>query len=66
MPKPNRSFIWVENIVMAIPPVKPMIIGYGMNLITLPRRNTPISTSMIPAITVAIARPPTPYCWMIP
>ncbi len=27
MPRPNKSFICDENIVMAIPPVKPTMIG---------------------------------------
>ena len=51
-------------IVSAIPAVKPTTIGYGINLMTVPRRNMPRSTSITPAMNVAMARPCRPN-WAI-
>ena len=36
-----------------------------MNLITVPNLNRPISTSMQPAMKVAMASPERPYIWMM-
>ena len=65
-PIPKKSFIWVENIVSAIPAVKPTTIGYGMNLITVPRWKSPINTSIRPAMQVAKANPSRPKVSMMP
>ena len=40
-----------------MPDVKPTVTGYGMNWITEPSRAKPITTSITPAIIVAIASP---------
>ncbi len=37
MVSPKKSGIWVEKMVRAIPAVKPTTIGYGINLMTVPR-----------------------------
>ena len=66
MVSPNRSFICVEKIVRAMPAVKPMIMGYGMNLITTPSLKMPSSSRMMPAITVATARPSMPNWPIMP
>ena len=44
-------------MMIAMPLVKPMMTGYGMNLMTLPRRAIDIATSRAPAMIVAMARP---------
>ena len=50
----------------AIPLVKPIVTGYGMNLIAPPSRNSPKATRMKPAMSVATTRPSTPCCATIP
>ena len=49
-----------------MPDVNPTVTGYGTNWITEPSRAKPITTSMPPAIIVAIARPPTPWLCTMP
>ena len=44
----------------AIPLVKPVTTGYGMNLIAPPNRARPRAISRTPARTVQIVRPSTP------
>ena len=58
---PRKSLICVEKIVSAIPLVNPTTIGYGMNLKMAPIRHSPITTSITPAMIVAIIRPCIPY-----
>ena len=58
---PNTSPICVVKMVTAIPAVKPMIMGYGMNLMTAPNLNNPSAMSITPAIMVATSRPCNPY-----
>ena len=66
MPSPKRSFICVEKMVSAIPPVKPTITGYGTNFMMLPSLQTPISTSIMPAMIVAIISPDRPNSCIMP
>ena len=65
-PSPKKSPTCVVKIVKAIPLVNPITMGYGIKRITTPKRNSPISTSITPAIAVATANPSKPNCWMIP
>ena len=65
-PSPKKSLICVEKIVSAIPAVKPTTTGYGINFTTVPSRNRPIRINIIPAISVATARPVRPNSVMIP
>ncbi len=64
--RPKKSFTCVVKISTAIPEVNPIVTGYGMNLITDPNLTKPMTHSMIPAITVQIARLPIPYRERIP
>ena len=50
----------------AIPLVKPVTTGYGMNLIAPPNRARPSPMSRKPARTVQIVSPSTPYFATIP
>jgi hypothetical protein len=50
----------------AMPDVKPVVTGNGMNLMAAPRRTRPNPTSMMPAMIVAMVRPSTPYCCTTP
>ena len=45
----------------AMPLVKPVTTGYGMNLIAPPKRARPMAISRTPAMSVQIVRPSTPY-----
>ncbi len=58
--RPSRSRIWEEKMMTAIPLVKPVTTGYGMNLIAAPKRARPRIISSTPAMTVQIVRPSTP------
>jgi len=53
-------------MMIAMPAVKPTMTGLGMNLMTLPRRASPMIRSMQPAITVAACSPAIPYCAVMP
>ena len=55
-----------ENIITAIPLVKPMMSECGMNLITAPSLASPIMMSITPAIKVEMMSPSTPYTCTIP
>ena len=55
--KPKKSFIWDEKITTPMPAVKPVVTGYGINLINEPTRAIPKHINIIPAIIVAIIRP---------
>ena len=59
-PSPSRSLSWVAKITTAIPEVKPVVTGNGMNLISAPIRNAPNKIRMIPAIIVAASSPASP------
>ncbi len=63
---PKNSCNCPMKMMTAIPAVNPATTGYGMNLISTPSRNTPITTNITPAITVASANPPYPYPATIP
>lgn len=60
MVKPNKSLICVVNMVTAIPLVKPTTMGYGMNLMMVPRWQTPNNIKKIPANIVASINPDKP------
>ncbi|MCY1500523.1 hypothetical protein D9M68_345660 [compost metagenome] len=47
-------------MITPMPAVKPTITGAGMNLMIAPRRVTPSSRRMIPAMMVAICSPSMP------
>ena len=53
-------------MITAMPAVKPTITGSGMKRMTAPSRASPISTSITPAISVAISSPLTPNCATTP
>ena len=53
-------------IVTAIPSVKPVVIVKGINLMSAPNLNTPISIKIIPARIVASASPSIPFLATIP
>ena len=57
---PRKSLICVEAISSAMPLVKPMVTGRGMNLTAAPRPVSPMTMSIAPAIIVTSARPATP------
>ena len=63
---PRKSLICPIKIVTAIPAVKPVVIGYGMNLISEPILNNPIKIRIIPASIVATTNPSTPSLATIP
>ena len=64
--RPRKSLICPIKIVTAIPAVKPVVIVYGIYLIRLPIRQTPIMIRIIPAITVASASPSIPFSAAMP
>ena len=52
-------------MTVAMPAVKPVVTGWGMNWIRRPRRKRPIATSITPASSPEISRPARPYlAWM--
>ena len=63
---PRKSLTCPIAIVTAIPAVKPVVIVYGINLISEPSLNSPISIRRIPAKIVARARPSIPFVATIP
>lgn len=60
--RPSSLSTCVAAMTTAMPLVKPVVTGCGMNWISRPRRSSPIATRMKPAITVASISPPSPYC----
>jgi hypothetical protein len=66
MRRPRKSFSWLAKMMTAIPLVKPVMTGCGMNFMMPPNFATPKITSMTPAIIVAIASPSYPCCWTMP
>ena len=64
--RPRKSLIWVEAMSRAMPLVKPMVTGRGMNLTAEPRPVTPMMSSRTPAMTPTRARPPMPNLATIP
>jgi hypothetical protein len=63
---PKKSLIWVLAIITAIPLVKPMTTGRGMNFTAVPSPVAPRITSMTPAISVHMNRPSRPYLATMP
>jgi len=63
---PQKSLSCPIAIVTAIPAVKPVVIVYGINLISEPKRQNPIKIKMIPARIVATAKPSIPWSATIP
>ena len=63
---PKKSFISDENIISAMPLVKPIINGCGINLIIAPSLANHIIISITPAMKVAMIKPLIPYCCTIP
>ena len=47
-------------MTVAIPVVKPVVTGYGMNLIRVPSRNAPMAMRRTPAMNPAVSRPASP------
>ena len=66
MVSPKKSFICVDAIRMAMPLVKPMVTGRGMNRTAPPSPVKAKTTRMTPAIIVHIKRPGTPKVVTIP
>ncbi len=64
--RPRKSFIWPINMVTAIPAVNPVVMVYGIKRIKLPSLKNPMITRRIPAMTVAAARPSSPFFKTIP
>ena len=58
---PKKSLICVLAITTAMPFVKPMTTGRGMNWTAVPMPVRPMITSSTPAIIVHMNRPSTPY-----
>ena len=55
--KPSKSFTWVQKMVTAMPEVKPVVTGNGMNLMRDPILNTPKRMRKSPASSVHITNP---------
>ncbi len=53
-------------MITPMPAVKPRITGAGMNLMMPPSRATPSSSTITPAISVAICRPSMPWVAVMP
>ena len=64
MLKPRKSLICKVAITMPMPDVKPSVTGSGIYSISRPKRNSAISTKIIPESNVAISRPLKPNCWV--
>ena len=63
---PKKSLSCPTKSVTAIPQVKPVVIVYGIYLISEPKWHIPIMTRIIPASIVATISPSVPYCATIP
>ena len=57
---PRTSFSCSVAITVAMPAVKPVVTGWGMNSTRRPRRAAPIATSSIPAMRPAVSSPERP------
>ena len=66
MGRPSRSRTWPAKMISAMPLVKPVTTGNGMNLIAPPSRASPNPTRITPPMSVATSRPSTPYFCTIP
>ncbi len=66
MRRPNTSRICVLAISTAMPLVKPITTGCGMNFTAEPAPVAPITIRMTPAIIVHMNRPSIPYCATMP
>jgi hypothetical protein len=62
---PRKSTACVAMIETAMPVVKPLVTGQGMNLMRVPMRAKPMAIRIPPAISVAKIRPEYPYFSMI-
>ena len=58
--RPSKSLTCETMMTTPMPAVNPMVTGYGTNLITPPKRNSPSSIRMTPAIDVASTSPAYP------
>ena len=56
----------LAQMMTAMPVVKPTITGAGMYLMTTPSRASPMASSMMPAISVAICSPSMPWRAVMP
>ena len=59
--RPRKSLICPTRMVTAIPAVKPVVMVMGMYLISAPKRQMPMRTRRIPAMTVARISPSVPW-----
>ena len=64
MLKPRKSLTCKVAMTIPIPDVNPRVTGSGMYSISRPKRNSAISTKIIPENNVAISRPLRPNCWV--
>ena len=62
MPSPRKSLICVDAISSAMPLVKPITTGRGMNFTACPSPVTARNNRIAPAIIVTISNPDSP-CW---
>ncbi len=58
--RPRTSFSCNVAMTTAMPAVKPLVTGYGMNSMSWPRRATPIAISMRPPISPETSSPARP------
>ena len=59
--RPRTSLTWRVAITVAMPAVKPVVTGYGMNWMKRPRRAAPIATRRTPAMRPAVRSPEMPW-----
>ena len=57
---PSTSLIWMVAMTTAMPVVKPVVTGCGMNVMSRPSRASPMPTCMRPAMSPATRSPATP------
>ncbi len=58
--RPSRSLIWRTAITVAMPEVKPVVTGNGMNSMSFPMRSRPMPMSKSPASRPDMSRPESP------
>ncbi|MFT3915000.1 MAG: hypothetical protein QM704_13050 [Anaeromyxobacteraceae bacterium] len=58
--RPRRSFTCSTAMTVAMPAVKPVVTGCGMNSMSFPIRRRPIPMSRTPAMRPATSRPEWP------
>ena len=63
--RPRKSFTCVMMIVIAMPQVKPVVTGCGINLISDPNRAAPRTNKKTPDMAVQTSRLGSPYWTMI-